>query len=138
MRWQFYHGLRTVATAYASLRFSVIGWEGSKYKGRAKISRAIPTKSQQTMRLLSFASFVFVSISAANAFPHYARDETFKFPGAQPLPPPIKDTSSKLVNDAKHRFRAPGKHDQRGPCPGLNTLANHGVRSLGPCRVLIA
>ncbi|KAK7051536.1 hypothetical protein VNI00_004513 [Paramarasmius palmivorus] len=26
----------------------------------------------------------------------------------------------------KHRFRAPTDGDLRGPCPGLNTLANHG------------
>ncbi|KAF8138810.1 heme-thiolate peroxidase [Boletus edulis] len=35
-------------------------------------------------------------------------------PGAQPLPPPISDTSSILPSDL------------RGPCPGLNTLAAHG------------
>ncbi|KAF5694350.1 Aromatic peroxygenase [Fusarium denticulatum] len=28
--------------------------------------------------------------------------------------------------EASHPFKAPGKTDQRGPCPGLNTLANHG------------
>lgn len=27
---------------------------------------------------------------------------------------------------ANHPFQAPGPTDQRGPCPGLNTLANHG------------
>ena len=31
--------------------------------------------------------------------------------------------------DAAHPFRAPGPSDQRGPCPGLNTLANHGCES---------
>ena len=29
---------------------------------------------------------------------------------------------------ASHPFKAPGVTDQRGPCPGLNTLANHGCR----------
>ncbi|TFK23902.1 aromatic peroxygenase precursor [Coprinopsis marcescibilis] len=33
---------------------------------------------------------------------------------------------AKLVDDKDHPFRAPGPNDQRGPCPGLNTLANHG------------
>ncbi|USP76717.1 aromatic peroxygenase [Curvularia clavata] len=28
--------------------------------------------------------------------------------------------------NAKYPFQAPGPTDQRGPCPGLNTLANHG------------
>ena len=48
-------------------------------------------------------------------------------PGAQPLPPPINDTSAKLVNDADHPFLPTRPGDIRGPCPGLNTLASHGV-----------
>jgi len=63
--------------------------------------------------------------------------------GAQPLPPPLQDTSFKLIYDKKHPFVKAGKNDQRGmsqcqrpkkalivatgPCPGLNTLASHGV-----------
>ncbi|KAF5327639.1 hypothetical protein D9619_004137 [Psilocybe cf. subviscida] len=44
-----------------------------------------------------------------------------------PSPPgPLKNTLTKLVNTPAHPFRAPGKNDIRGPCPGLNTLANHG------------
>lgn len=30
--------------------------------------------------------------------------------------------------EASHPFKAPGSTDQRGPCPGLNTLANHGCK----------
>lgn len=46
-----------------------------------------------------------------------------------PSPPgPLADTSAKLVNDPAHPFIEPGPNDIRGPCPGLNTLANHGVR----------
>ncbi|KAH6885612.1 Chloroperoxidase [Coprinopsis sp. MPI-PUGE-AT-0042] len=41
-------------------------------------------------------------------------------------PPPPTFLGAKLVNDAAHPFRAPKKSDLRGPCPGLNTLANHG------------
>ncbi|KAI9635128.1 uncharacterized protein MKK02DRAFT_32626 [Dioszegia hungarica] len=33
---------------------------------------------------------------------------------------------STRVPDAAHPFQAPGPTDQRGPCPGLNALANHG------------
>ena len=32
--------------------------------------------------------------------------------------------------DTAHKFVAPGKNDIRGPCPGLNTAANHNVSSL--------
>lgn len=87
---------------------------------------------------------VFLSIfSAANAFPAYqslaglGREEldiyirtNGPFPGASPPPPPVTDTRSKLVNDARHPFKKPRKDDLRGPCPGLNTLASHGV-----CRI---
>ena len=48
-------------------------------------------------------------------------------PGAQPLPPPINDTSAKLVCDADHPYMPDQPGDIRGPCPGLNTLASHGV-----------
>ncbi|KAN0092965.1 heme-thiolate peroxidase [Tylopilus felleus] len=47
-------------------------------------------------------------------------------PGAQPIPPPINDTSAKLVNDVDHPFQPDQPGDIRGPCPGLNTLASHG------------
>ncbi|KAG9314996.1 heme-thiolate peroxidase [Chiua virens] len=47
-------------------------------------------------------------------------------PGAQPLPPPINDTSAKLVYDAAHPYIPDQSGDIRGPCPGLNTLASHG------------
>lgn len=46
-----------------------------------------------------------------------------------PPPPPIADTSARLVHDAAHPWRAPEEGDMRGPCPGLNTLASHGVRT---------
>jgi hypothetical protein len=86
------------------------------------------------MQLLSFTSFVFASITIASAFPGYAQDLEArggpKLLGAQPLPPPMKDTSSKLVHDRKHPYMPPGPNDQRGPCPGLNTMANHGVSDL--------
>ena len=29
-----------------------------------------------------------------------------------------------------YAWKAPGKTDQRGPCPGLNALANHGLPTL--------
>lgn len=45
------------------------------------------------------------------------------------IPPgPLKNNGTKLVYDWLHPFLPPGPLDIRGPCPGLNTLANHGVR----------
>ncbi|CAE7194154.1 hypothetical protein P3342_009585 [Pyrenophora teres f. teres] len=41
---------------------------------------------------------------------------------------PTKDSINGLKRfpEANYPFQAPGPTDQRGPCPGLNTLANHG------------
>lgn len=78
----------------------------------------------------------------ANAFPSYqslaglSNEEVEHFiresrdaavVGAEPPPGPLNDTSSKLVNDADHPYETPGPNDLRGPCPGLNALASHGV-----------
>ncbi|KAJ7027363.1 hypothetical protein C8F04DRAFT_1103435 [Mycena alexandri] len=41
-------------------------------------------------------------------------------------PPLPTNTGLQQVPDANHPFIAPGPNDQRGPCPGMNTLANHG------------
>jgi len=51
----------------------------------------------------------------------------FPIVGAQPIPPPPTDVGAKLVNDAAHPYIAPGPNDMRGPCPAMNSLANHGV-----------
>jgi len=48
-------------------------------------------------------------------------------PGKVIVPPPRPtDTGIKQIPDKAHPFKAPGPNDLRGPCPGLNTLANHG------------
>lgn len=52
---------------------------------------------------------------------------TLQARGAEPPPGPLKDTSTKLVNDKKHPWKSLRPGDIRGPCPGLNTLASHGV-----------
>ena len=49
-----------------------------------------------------------------------------------PSPPgPLQFNGTKLVNDADHPWKPLRQGDIRGPCPGLNTLASHGV-SLHP------
>jgi len=47
----------------------------------------------------------------------------------EPESPPgsLFDASTKLVNDAAHPWKPLRPFDIRGPCPGLNTLASHGV-----------
>ena len=38
----------------------------------------------------------------------------------------IVDITKPIDITGKHAFKAPSSSDQRGPCPGLNALANHG------------
>ncbi|KAJ7038790.1 Chloroperoxidase [Mycena alexandri] len=45
------------------------------------------------------------------------------------LPPRQTDTGTKPIPDPAHPYIAPGPNDQRGPCPAMNTLANHGYVS---------
>jgi unspecific peroxygenase len=52
----------------------------------------------------------------------------FRDSASDPPPGPMSDTSAKLVNDENHPWKPLRKGDIRGPCPGLNTLASHGVR----------
>ena len=51
--------------------------------------------------------------------------------GYQPIPPPpaANEVAAKLVHDAAHPYVGPGPNDVRGPCPAMNSLANHGVSS---------
>jgi hypothetical protein len=35
------------------------------------------------------------------------------------------DITKPIDISGRHAFKAPGRNDQRGPCPGLNALANH-------------
>lgn len=37
--------------------------------------------------------------------------------------------AQRVSNTGTHRYIAPGPNDIRGPCPGLNILANHGYIS---------
>jgi unspecific peroxygenase len=91
------------------------------------------------LRLLFSTVFLY---SLAHAFPAYRSlvgmtDEQIDlfarsnpYVGALPPPGPLQNTSAKLVNDAEHPYMSPGPDDIRGPCPGLNTLASHGVSNL--------
>jgi hypothetical protein len=75
------------------------------------------------IRNLLLVALVFASGSIATSI-HF-----------QPPPPPLKYNGTKLVNDADHLFIPAGPGDMRGPCPGLNTLASHGVcREYFSCR----
>lgn len=68
-------------------------------------------------------------------------------PGAAPFNPKFGYTNARnglpgngsggfevpIDGDTAHNFEAPGPLDIRGPCPGLNTAANHHVCLLSSC-----
>lgn len=88
---------------------------------------------------LNFITLALALASSATAFPVYGslagltREEldsivpTLEFHSPQTPPGPLKVNGTKLVNDAAHPWQPLKKGDIRGPCPGLNTLASHGV-----------
>lgn len=83
--------------------------------------------------------FVLATLGIVAAFPSYGSlaglserelDEIIPTLSARALPSPpgpLEDATAKLVNTPGRPWIAPGPNDIRGPCPGLNTLANHGV-----------
>ena len=89
------------------------------------------------IHFLGFSALTFVSV--VTGFPAYGslaglpieeRDliiSKLQVRQAEPPPGPSNDTSAKLVNDIDHPWKPLQAGDIRGPCPGLNTLASHGV-----------
>ncbi|KAJ7627235.1 Chloroperoxidase [Roridomyces roridus] len=76
------------------------------------------------MRFLTLLSLFF--LHAVNAQVQVLDGQTatlISFPAAP------TDTGLKQIPDAAHPFIAPGPDDQRGPCPAMNILANHGYIS---------
>lgn len=63
--------------------------------------------------------------SATYAYPSSARSTAPETKRATSYSNPFPDvTGLNLVPDALHPYVNPTKSDQRGPCPGLNALAN--------------
>lgn len=99
------------------------------------------------MRLsTAFTSLLaLVSLSSTLAFPAYQslaglsgrelNDIIARLPRAVPSgpPPPLEFNGTKLVYDEDHPWEPLREGDIRGPCPGLNTLASHGVSGSFSC-----
>lgn len=93
-------------------------------------------------RFLKFIALALIAVPLTEAFPSYRSlaglsEEQLEIilPRLHVAPPedppgPQSDTSAKLVDDAAHPWKPTAPNDMRGPCPGLNTLASHGVSVL--------
>jgi hypothetical protein len=105
-------------------------------------------KKISSLSMVSFTYFVALALLCAttvSAFPATAslaglsRDEadaaiaSLKPARRQPPPGPLAFSGTKLIYDSKHPYKAPGRGDVRGPCPALNALASHGVRTVFLC-----
>lgn len=78
-----------------------------------------------TRAVLPFPSYGSLAGLPDEMLDHLIPRLQFRYPG--PPPGPLNDTSTKLVNDQAHPWEPLRPYDIRGPCPGLNTLASHGV-----------
>ena len=73
-------------------------------------------------------------LAVADAFPSVARHvlerdakAATEAPVKRQIPATTFDAESQYIStDGVYAFVPPGKTDQRGPCPGLNAMANHG------------
>lgn len=73
--------------------------------------------------VLAIPSYASLAGLTREEVDNFARSDPWAMTGALPTPPEHTDTVSKLVHDAAHPYKAPCPTDNRGPCPGLNTLA---------------
>jgi hypothetical protein len=92
--------------------------------------------------LVNFVTLALALTSYATAFPAHqslaglSKKElgqiipTLEYRQAPDLPPRMEFNGTKLVNDDAHPWQLLRDGDIRGPCPGLNTLASHGVRDV--------
>lgn len=112
-----------------------MGQQGARQRTLNMISRAFV--------VLTTLLFTFGTLSTSFAFPNgpelLKRQEVESassrtgggFGAVNPPPPPgpPRFTGTKLVHDRAHPWRPLRNGDERGPCPGMNTLASHGVSS---------
>ncbi|KAJ7491729.1 hypothetical protein B0H11DRAFT_1859130 [Mycena galericulata] len=78
--------------------------------------------------ILSFLSFS-LSLPLASGFPSFVpnSNQSARLPAILPDGLPTLLPGRRLINvTGAHAFIPPSGDDQRGPCPGLNALANHG------------
>lgn len=82
------------------------------------------------MKSTSFATLAIAGL--ANAYPSIMQHLSEAAAAAPvekrqtPLSvPPFDPVQQYVSNTGAHAFVAPGPTDQRGPCPGLNAMANH-------------
>jgi hypothetical protein len=111
-----------------------------QYKGPRLLTSKNASSTIITMKFIYFLGFSALTfVSVVTGFPEYGslaglsieeRDliiSSLQVRQADPPPGPLNDRSAKLVNDKDHPWEPLQPGDIRGPCPGLNTLASHGV-----------
>ncbi|KAJ7236365.1 hypothetical protein C8J57DRAFT_1530173 [Mycena rebaudengoi] len=79
------------------------------------------------MKLFALSLLVPALFSSGNASPNIVPTteiQDLQTATLMVLPPRQTDTGTKRIPDAQHPFIPPRPHDQRGPCPAMNTLAN--------------
>ena len=96
-------------------------------KMRITITSAFLLLATALLQVAAIPSYGSLAGLSEREIREFVRTAEVPLVGAQPAPGPLADDSSKLVADAAHPYQPAGPNDIRGPCPGLNTLASHGV-----------
>ncbi|GAB7346936.1 hypothetical protein MBLNU459_g2000t1 [Dothideomycetes sp. NU459] len=86
------------------------------------------------MKTLQYSSIALALTGISSAYPSILAElesqKASKNPNKRQISeviPPVFDAASQYVSTTgAHAFNPPGPGDQRGPCPGLNAMANHG------------
>lgn len=86
----------------------------------------------KSIQVSSIATLALAGVT--NAYPNIlAQLEAQKRPSKRQLSEvvtPVFDAASQYIDTTgDHAFNPPGDGDQRGPCPGLNAMANQYVHS---------
>jgi hypothetical protein len=78
----------------------------------------------KTLQITSILAVAYAGLTAA--YPNILAElESQKKASSLKKRVPFDPVAQKIDVSGSHAFTAPGNGDQRGPCPGLNALANH-------------
>lgn len=99
--------------------------------GLPNIQYPLPTHAESSLNTMKYtAALGLVLLGFADAYPNilqHLEQTSNKQEGQASLKKRVSfDVASQLVDvSGQYAFVPPGSSDQRGPCPGLNALANH-------------
>ena len=111
-------GLIALPTAFS------FPWMGDMIGSDGKLPHAEPELEKRQGTTMAGCPVNPNHVPAAPATPQFPYLGAFN---GLPATHPVGNIEVPADGDTAHNFVAPGPNDIRGPCPGLNTAANHNV-----------